>query len=1149
MDNATRKHLLQRHSQSGFPGSIIDVFKAYDQGIDLIGQFEQQNNMQVAETPQQQQQGLRPAHQAGDTNQSMIFPNVPPNTPFNTKGMKAPINIQKYDEQGHLVKSYENVPPGISSLPTGPQRGTVIETPANMESGGGIVSSLLLGPAAQIFNPVIDYVGSKVGDAVDTFKHNLGQNLRPYGYGNAAERVWNAGVLNEPYTGSVALPDEGAPEYVTNPTKERQDLLNHMLGQGMPNNSMSVSQYKPTDSTDESAVYYSSPMTEKALERQLYRSEDPLGQIEKFTEKPDYHGGKVLGNYTITKGSDDQGSYISYYDKWDLNPMSTYNEEGSIKRSINQAAEKGFQNMLGVQPAEVYGRIYYDPETGRPIQQKQSGGGFRLKKDAMEMFPALKALGNVKVKADKKFTKDLTGIGDIEYFAPGQKAITYPSGARVKHPGSDRRHTVLVNPETNDAQNVALDMLHGLAAEDPTYSRLLEEFGEALGEDDPKHFYELAKEEGLAEDGYDQFRQNYIDGKIRNLLFQGSQEDFDKAIYNSEERQQIQRYNPIAYNKFLEIENHLKSPKKTKGKRRRIFQSGSSPGFVVSTTSPDFELVGDATIIGGTRYQDSRLTGATRVRTDEAGNQIPILTPNAEVAEARGRYSPEQQAKMRELLSQGVSEEQVKAQVGAPQLDNIDVALQRTGSGVLGQADASAFSAETDPGLYKELNAGKNTAAGAAYGLATDFTTTGQRAVNKIIGAATGQETPDIFSTPSADRALGSNVQNVFPSETLGIENPYGAFAVDLVSDPGAALGLTALGRQGIKSGVNLAGNVRRGMTSRGMVGLSDLRNLTPNPYGFREVGARRNLIGQYPMPKDPMKMDLTAGFGKYQAAQDKFFEGAARRGHLAGDDYKLYPQGRDYITSKTPLGKSLGSGSYGQVHEFAPNPNFAVKVGRPGGVSRFSGITDDFLKRASVFKDQPNIAVPLRANRASVKLTDPTDIRLYGDVKSSEISVMRNLRKQSTEGALDTYKPIGAPYGMQTPSRDAYALAKRQVRALRDRGIAIDMDNPANMQFNRHTGKFDIFDLENVPQLQAKNVGELRGLNAQYGPINYTETAATYTDPGGYTQRANFFIDRDIYTDFGVPRKKMGLNRIKQRSNLQRGINPSPWERAELPF
>jgi hypothetical protein len=66
----------------------------------------------------------------------MVFPNVPANTPFNTVGMKAPINIEKYNNQGHLIESFKNVPPGIQSLPTGSQEGIVIETPANMQRGG-----------------------------------------------------------------------------------------------------------------------------------------------------------------------------------------------------------------------------------------------------------------------------------------------------------------------------------------------------------------------------------------------------------------------------------------------------------------------------------------------------------------------------------------------------------------------------------------------------------------------------------------------------------------------------------------------------------------------------------------------------------------------------------------------------------------------------------------------------------------------------------------------------------------------------------------------------------------------------------------------------------------------------------------------------
>ena len=163
MNNQIRRQLLERHRASGFPGSIMDVFSAYNQGIDLIADFQQQQQQQVrqqqlqqlqqaeqaqqqaqqqeqqvvvAETPEQQAEGLRPYHEAGNTNQSMVFPNVPANTPFNTVGMKAPINIEKYNNQGHLVESFKNVPPGIQSLPTGSQEGIVIETPANMQRGG-----------------------------------------------------------------------------------------------------------------------------------------------------------------------------------------------------------------------------------------------------------------------------------------------------------------------------------------------------------------------------------------------------------------------------------------------------------------------------------------------------------------------------------------------------------------------------------------------------------------------------------------------------------------------------------------------------------------------------------------------------------------------------------------------------------------------------------------------------------------------------------------------------------------------------------------------------------------------------------------------------------------------------------------------------
>jgi len=137
--NETRRELLNRVKSTGYPGGITEVFQAADQGIDLVDQYQmqqEQQQMQVANTPQEQEVGLREQHAMGNTQASMVFPNVQPNQSFNTVGMQAPINIDKIDNQGHLVESYQNVPPGIQNLPTGPSEGTVIESPAAYQTGG-----------------------------------------------------------------------------------------------------------------------------------------------------------------------------------------------------------------------------------------------------------------------------------------------------------------------------------------------------------------------------------------------------------------------------------------------------------------------------------------------------------------------------------------------------------------------------------------------------------------------------------------------------------------------------------------------------------------------------------------------------------------------------------------------------------------------------------------------------------------------------------------------------------------------------------------------------------------------------------------------------------------------------------------------------
>lgn len=125
MNNQDRRKIVNQAKADGYQGSYVDLFKQAAQDPAM-----------VANTPEQKQAGLRPFHEQGKTDASMAFPDTPPNTPFNTVGMKAPIDIKKFDEQGHLVKSYDAVPPGLTNIDSGPNTGTVLETPSRMQDGG-----------------------------------------------------------------------------------------------------------------------------------------------------------------------------------------------------------------------------------------------------------------------------------------------------------------------------------------------------------------------------------------------------------------------------------------------------------------------------------------------------------------------------------------------------------------------------------------------------------------------------------------------------------------------------------------------------------------------------------------------------------------------------------------------------------------------------------------------------------------------------------------------------------------------------------------------------------------------------------------------------------------------------------------------------
>ena len=126
LDNKQQMEILKNAVKEGYRGSYTELWTAADPET-------QQENVEVAETPQQQEQGLG-GRAAQDMPDAMVFPESQGD--FNTTDMQAPIDIEKYGPQGDLVQSYKSVPPGINNLPMGDDVGTVIERPAEYKEGG-----------------------------------------------------------------------------------------------------------------------------------------------------------------------------------------------------------------------------------------------------------------------------------------------------------------------------------------------------------------------------------------------------------------------------------------------------------------------------------------------------------------------------------------------------------------------------------------------------------------------------------------------------------------------------------------------------------------------------------------------------------------------------------------------------------------------------------------------------------------------------------------------------------------------------------------------------------------------------------------------------------------------------------------------------
>lgn len=197
-----------------------------------------------------------------------------------------------------------------------------------------------------------NYDTKKIGE-------KLFYGVYPSGYANPKSRILKA--MNNEYRRSIIGDNLRNPVYA-----KYLGLEDYVLDNGKHSkvsDNLFISKFKPTHG-DSTLTYYVSPSEldfkrNPLSDRNLAIALAAKNHYNKDTfVSPAYD--EVMGNYTYSFGQDAKGKYLSYYDKWDLNPF-----KGSLYDDIDIAEKYGIGH-----PVELYNRRYYTPEDENNIKNK-----------------------------------------------------------------------------------------------------------------------------------------------------------------------------------------------------------------------------------------------------------------------------------------------------------------------------------------------------------------------------------------------------------------------------------------------------------------------------------------------------------------------------------------------------------------------------------------------------------------------------------------------------------------------------------------------------------------------------------------------------------------------------------------------------------
>lgn len=199
-------------------------------------------------------------------------------------------------------------------------------------------------------------------------KKRLYRNLKPSGYEDALNRLEETVVNNKSEYPDSRQQDTGHPfrddifaEYLGIPQKNRRSLSTAPK--------VVASQYHPTKGYQSWIPYKTLKGNDNMWKRvydAVYRGKDKIG-FNNVTKVPVYETtGKSLGinknkvsgmlseyfgPHTVSRGYDDRGEYMAFYDKWDIAPV------GGSNASSDESAGIGT-------PIHFYDRMYLDDYFG-----------------------------------------------------------------------------------------------------------------------------------------------------------------------------------------------------------------------------------------------------------------------------------------------------------------------------------------------------------------------------------------------------------------------------------------------------------------------------------------------------------------------------------------------------------------------------------------------------------------------------------------------------------------------------------------------------------------------------------------------------------------------------------------------------------------